>query len=461
MIARSLPLLALLVAGCAGPVYVDGAKEPSLLDEWPNRVFFRVYDAYRHQPPRCVAILPLKRQAPAAPDADGTLAVRRALYAHLAPQGKRDVELARVEHVLQSLDGDDDARRKALGEKLGCDAVLEGEVTEFASEFLGVYSRVAVGAELRMRRARDGELLWMGRHSASSYGGGLPLSPVGLAMGIIDAAGNASEEQLLRVTDDLARRLIGTIPDDVVASLDDPAEPVPRVSRRGATAAEFLADTSGQPAEERLRRMVQALETGRFTGDDGRMVLDRLLTEFPGRPQSHVAAGRWWLAEGDHDAAIAAAEQALSLGGGNAEAHFLKGRVLLLDRAFAKAEPSILQAVALEPGNPAYLNALGSLNARSGNPERALAAYQMAIEAHPADGFAYYNSAVIHYGSGDLEQAGDAFYGAALAYLKSGNYGRAEKALADLRDLKKAGMDVGSEIATIERALVALPRRKS
>ncbi len=42
----------------------------------------------------------------------------------------------------------------------------------------------------------------------------MPLTPIGAALSIISAVSNVQSEQVYRVTDDLARRLVATIPDD-------------------------------------------------------------------------------------------------------------------------------------------------------------------------------------------------------------------------------------------------------
>jgi len=402
-----LPLV--LLAGCAEPNYVDQSADVPSVGLGPD-VTFQVTDAFKASPPDCVAILPLtiKDGIQPLPAAEDAAKVRLSLYAHLSIQSKHGVRLERIDHVLAEVKDD----RKALAEQIKCGALIEGEVTEYGSTFYGLYSRVAAGVDLKMTRAVDGVVLWQGHHTAVSHGCTLPLDPVGIAMGVVDAAGNMRDEQILRVTDDLTRRLVSTIPDNTVAALDDPMP----------EAAKLMAPV---------------------------IVADDVLT------------GEKLLAEGDHAGALAAANRAIAADPNRADAWFLKGRVLMLDRDFSNAEPAIMKAVALNGGNAKYLNALGALNADKGATERALAAYRMAINADPADGFAWYNSAVIHFAAGNPSEAADSFYGAGLAYLKTGDYAKAERALADLRDLGKSGFPVQTKIKTIEDALSDMTRRKT
>jgi len=90
-----------------------------------------------------------------------------------------------------------------------------------------------------------------------------------------------------------------------------------------------------------------------------------------------------------------------------------------------------------------------------------LAAYRMAIDADPADGFAWYNTAVIHYNAGDPVEAADGFYAAGLAYLKAADFTKAERALGDLKDLSNSGIPVQAKVRTIQDALSDLTRRKT
>ncbi|HIJ61974.1 MAG TPA: tetratricopeptide repeat protein, partial [Rhodospirillaceae bacterium] len=352
--------------------------------------------------------------------------VRLSLFAHLSTQSKRNVRLERIDHVWAGVKGD----RQALGEQIKCVAVIEGEIGEYDSSFLGVYSRVAVGVDLRMIRAADGTLLWEGQHTAVSHGGTVPLDPVGLAMGVVDAVTNVRDEQLLRVTDDLARRLISTIPDNKVVAMDDPVgEPLKVVA----------APPPPPPAAAPASAPVAA----------------------PAGVGDSLAAAELALAAGDHAAALLAAERAIAADPQRARAWFVKGRVMMLDKNFDLAEPAFLKAVTLDRGNALYLDGLGAVNAQKGATDRALAAYRMAIAAEPADGFAWYNSGVIYYNAGKGKDAANAFFGAAMAYLKAGDYPRAERALSDLKDLAKSGIPVQTMVRTIEQALADLTRRKT
>jgi tetratricopeptide (TPR) repeat protein len=116
---------------------------------------------------------------------------------------------------------------------------------------------------------------------------------------------------------------------------------------------------------------------------------------------------------------------------------FAIGRAALLAHDYAAAEPAMIHAVALDRGNALYLDALGAAASAKGNAERAMAAYRMAIEIDKNDGFAWYNTAVIHYNAGRLDNAIEAFRRAGIAYSTKGDMASAARVLADLKSLSK------------------------
>ena len=392
-----LSILLILLSGCSRPVYVDkGAGDgPGLIGQ---DVEFQVFDTYKSAPPDCVAVLPLM----AKEGGQGAL-VRQSVYAHLSTQSKRGVRLERVDHVAKEVGND----LEALAIRIHCDAVITGRVTEYGATFLGLYSRVAVGVDLTMIRVSDGAALWTGKHAAVSHGGSVPLDLVGVGMAFADAVGNAlDDEMLLRLTDDVSRRLVSTIPDNVVLAEDEP----PTLSR--------------PPPDD----LVEA---------------ERLLSA------------------GDYGASMRHVQTVLDQDPTKDRAWFLKARLLLLDREYVGAGAAALKSVALGGRQAPYLDVLGAIAVAHGDKNRALAAYRMAIEVDRQDGFAWYNSAVIHYNAKKWDAAAEHFYGAALAYLKTKNYPRAERALGDLKDLSAQGLSLQTKIQFIEDSLTYLKQRKT
>lgn len=252
VLGLALPLL----AGCITPSYVNqgedsAAPEAVIVDP----VSYEVHEAFHRSPPKCIAILPFTaaemdqpfdyspsydfddednldmmvagnsskvKKRVEDPEADNRLpvtekqleSIRRAFYSQLAPHGTRDIELMQVDAVLHMMSPDEQDDFRKVGLALGCDAIMIGSVIRCGTTFLGIYSRVSVGADVKIVRAWDGEVLWEGRHIAMSHGGSVPISPFAIPMTLINAITNVRGEQHDRVTGDLARRLVGTIPDE-------------------------------------------------------------------------------------------------------------------------------------------------------------------------------------------------------------------------------------------------------
>ena len=456
--------LACMLSGCASPSFVDKGKGDSSGNPF-NDVLFQVHDAYKAAPPDCVAVLPFETSSEDSDEGitvDQTETVRRAFYAHLAPHGKRDIELPRINFVLSKIDDAEKTDLKIIAKKLNCGALVRGQVTEYGSNFYGVYSKVAVGADLKLLRASDGVILWEGSHVAQSHGGSVPLSPIGLAMGIFDASNNVREEQIYRIIDDLARRLVSTIPDDQIAVLDEPLTPVKVASSepepKAGSVEDFMASLEDKPKDEQMAAIFEAIKDKRFEESQLSPLYDKLIAISPDDATAHSSYANYLIDQGDYSGALKEADTSLTLNDLDHSTHFLKGRVLIKLDDLDAADKAIIKAAALDDTNAEYLNGLGYVNSLRGNDDRALAAYRIAIQRDPSNGFAYYNTGVTLINLGDTEEAADAFYGAGLAYIKTGNYGPATKALSDLKELAESGIDRTQEIKTLEDALLSLTK---
>jgi hypothetical protein len=180
-----------------------------------RQVVFQEMDALHDEAaPRTIAILPFVDQT-------GTPAlghmVRESLYGHLSYRPFEDVELARVDHVLQ--DAKDIAvaqlspqALRQLGARLGCDAVVTGTVTEFERLYMGIYSQLSVGAEIVIYDTHDGRRLWSDRYVARLQDGSVPLTPLGIPLSGARSGWNLRDSQIVRAVDELARYLADRIP---------------------------------------------------------------------------------------------------------------------------------------------------------------------------------------------------------------------------------------------------------
>lgn len=446
-----LTLMLVSLAACSTQ-YVDRGKGEAAGEiALAPQVLFTVHEAYRAQPPECIAVLPL------AGEKLDMATVRRAVFAHLAPKAYRDVELARVDFVLarDRIDPLQAQRQAALGKSLGCDALLVGEVKEFGKSWYAVYSRVSAHATLKLIRARDGMVLWEAEHHAKLQDGGTPFSPVALAGALVSATRNVNEEQTLRVADDLARRLLSTLPDiapqvaetTVAASIDAPAV---GPQWRGDVDAYLMAT----PSADQETALTQLLAQQTLSTTQTEILYTRLIALAP----KNRYLRDWGLsrhARGDYEGALELFTRATHMLDTDAKAWFLHGRALTGLNRLAEADASFVKAIAHNPGNADYYVALAYANSRLGNHDRARASYEVALKNNPDAPFAWYNLAVTDYNSGQLESAAVRFARAGQLYLASRRYDRVEQVARDLNDIEqRANLDAARQARkTLEAAL--------
>jgi len=220
---KFLTIISVMVSMTAcsmSPTYInesDAGKSGEVSVTGINSVHFKFAPEFHQQPPKCVAVLPLKveegndlfSESEVKIDEQALINLRRALYSHLSPYPYRDVELGFVDKKIAQY-GQRPEGYNRLGKALSCDTLLVGEVFDYDTQFFGVYSQTSVGVKLKLLRASDNKVLWQGRHVAASHGGSIPLTPVDIAMGLYSATNNISDEQIVRVGDDLFRRLLVT-----------------------------------------------------------------------------------------------------------------------------------------------------------------------------------------------------------------------------------------------------------
>jgi hypothetical protein len=264
LVPAALLLLLILPSGCAyhleegGKAVILASSEAfkNFTGEYENTGYFQ-----KHRPKR-IAVLPFQNLAHKAysidyESDDPAGIVRRGLYNHISSLPFEDVELYRVDRLIQNA-GVTDTRQldaliaenpKKLQSILGADAAVTGVVTHFDRIFAGIYSQVAVGCEVSMWDLKTGQLLWRAQHVSRAHAGGFSLSPVGLAMATVASVWNLRGTELLSQTDELFREIVSTmdVPETALAGRTPP----PRIDLFAAVNAD-RPFTLGQQAAFRI-----------------------------------------------------------------------------------------------------------------------------------------------------------------------------------------------------------------
>lgn len=184
-----------------------------------TRVHFKVHDNYQTAAPQCLVIMPLEKAI--KDDTENKLIItkeqleqiRMVFYSHLAPAQFRDIELRKVDHLISKMYPEERTNHKKIAEALGCNYLLTGKITDYSKDFFLFYSQIVIGAELQLIQANNDDILWEGKYVAESHASAIPLSPIGAVKGLYDTTNHLSDEEVLKVSDVLARQLVRTIPE--------------------------------------------------------------------------------------------------------------------------------------------------------------------------------------------------------------------------------------------------------
>ncbi len=224
--------------------------------EYENTAYFK-----KHKP-ASIAVLPFqfverKSYSIDFDSEDPGGIVRRGMYNHVASLPFKDLELYKTDKFLMNA-GIKDIRvvdkmiaenPKKLKSILGVDAAISGRVTHFDRIFLGIYSQVAVGCEVKMWDLNNGKLLWRAKQVARAHAGGLSINPIGLVMATAASLWNMRATEMLSQTDELFREIVSTI--ELPESYRFAQEPAPKIDLF-AVVNSGKAFTAGQKAAFRL-----------------------------------------------------------------------------------------------------------------------------------------------------------------------------------------------------------------
>lgn len=175
---------------------------------------FQLWASETKTPPT-IAILPFEN---ATEEAGIEELVRKSFYSHFSVKNFNDIELSQVdtalrdETLLQNKKFQEISPTE-LGRFLKCDALIYGRVIEMTRFYIGIYSQLAVGAEIRIVETRTGKIVWQNTLTTRFHEGDLPLNPLSILPTTIKTGMNLRETQKLRVIDDLCRNLTSLIPD--------------------------------------------------------------------------------------------------------------------------------------------------------------------------------------------------------------------------------------------------------
>ena len=208
-------LMGLLIAvgntSCAVRNFINSLPIPEILKE--------------EKLPHKVAILPFTNTT-STPQGGET--VRKMFYNFFSSLNYIDLELNVIDDTLKGADiyqriaaGEEISPQK-LGQLLGVDAVIFGEVNSLGKIFALVYTDNQAGLKAQMVKCASGEVIWELEHKIHIEEGDLPLSPFGLATALVKTAITHSQATHMKAASELCMQVVSTIPNPPAVSEPPP-----------------------------------------------------------------------------------------------------------------------------------------------------------------------------------------------------------------------------------------------
>ncbi len=143
--------------------------------------------------------------------------IRQSFFGQFSQLEFEHVKLSRVDRILKREELDSWEKLRAipprrLGELLGADALVFGQVTHFDYYYAFLYSQLAVGLSMEMVDARTGEVLWRIHDARRDHTVRVVYDPIAVVVGLFQVGFAMRPIAMMRAMDEIARELVGTIP---------------------------------------------------------------------------------------------------------------------------------------------------------------------------------------------------------------------------------------------------------
>ena len=458
-----LMIVCIFNTGCVTTRYVERSSDytkqkpdsvatnDSIGNVYHGVVVFESSEELKANPLSCLAVFPITAKGG---DTDSAVSIRNSLHANLAPSGIRLLPLQKIDIAIKATNTSNGDLISAIAKEIGCDTIMLGEVIDDPSSFYGMYSVVRAGANIRIVKASTGDTLWRGNHTAVLRAGGLPLGFLDVAMNVFSAVRNLTKDQSLRVTNDLARRLILTIPGLAYQAevLPDKEQPILTAFdvRSPQTAYRLLSGLESVPPEEVKQRLVGELKSNRWNNPKDRVLIaEALIRADNQQPLGYYEAALARLRLSEPIMALPHAEHAATLDPENADSQFLLGRVQL---AINKPQDSItplFKAVALD-GKEIHLNGLGTAYNQLGDYPKAAASFAKVLIKDTDNSYALLHGAIAQAGTGANIEAVKMLRRSMIIGIARSDSSAATRALNILRAMDLAKLLPDGELEVLE-----------
>tara|TARA_B100000886_G_scaffold339330_1_gene304479 strand:- start:203 stop:1606 length:1404 start_codon:yes stop_codon:yes gene_type:complete len=447
-------LILLLLTSCS---QINSGEEEKLLS-YSGTPFINakptvsVAKNFNNNIPDCIAVLPIqlsKNVELNIQNVDIKKLIRHTVYAHLSPLQYKDIELSKIDYYLSKNSNID-----KLSSAIQCNNYLTGKVTRFTQRDLKIYSNISIAIELRLFNNDLNEELWSSKQRIDSHGGTIPLSPIGIAFGLADAAKNLEAQQHVRITDEIVRSLISTLPDnnnlEFVINIENSSKEMN--NDKSIQNAIFLSkkemslsqSKTTSPEINNTNAYDNLFNNQKIINFEKRVLEDDLsLQEYNEFNQMQYDIM-------EYDAVLLRIDEMIINEIYDNKTYFLKGRIHLKRNEFDKAEKAFIKSAALNNSDSLSLNALGYIYSLNNKDYKAEAAYKMAINNDNSNTFAYLNLGILAMKSGNYNKSLEMLETAGVFALKQSKYDHYLIAKKNIHSLKKYNVEVSSILVALD-----------
>lgn len=381
-VISSIFLAAFILQGCAAINKGIGGKL-SGLDQKADEL--ELSPDFEKNSPITVAILPFEN---VTDKKEAIEIVRRSFYNHFASKKYHDVELHKVDTILMETGLYEDQKYlklspEKLGNLMGADSIVYGKITEFSRVFLGVYSNIYVQLEAKLINTSTGEVLWRAKHRTVNHEGGVSFNPLSIISTIIRTSVNIRDIEFLRVTDDLCRVMVATVPDNdkgiIMNSPEMALYALNSTNNEAHTGKTDFESITEEPVVE-----IRIIEEKSITSENLAPEITNNIKSntYPDTTEisNLMRQTQVYMQHGKNKDAKEILEKVVSIQPDNHNAHFLLGMLNYNTDNYDQAMKYMEKAIALEPENAGYHYNLGLACFEKGNLSDAAKEWKKVIE---------------------------------------------------------------------------------
>ena len=435
--------------GCAANYQNSSIEQVQLpfINSSPN---YLIYEDFNKEIPNCIIVLPFEienKDRINIKNINIKEMLRHTTYAHLSPLQYRDIELSKVDYFY-----DLDNNIESLSSNLNCEYFMTGKIIRFTETDLKIYSNISV--EVRLALFKNKNILWHGNHRVDTHGGSIPLSPIGIAFGLADAARNLDSFQYVRVSDELIRKLIATLPDNNNLQF---AYSIEEESSQTLLSSNYIFKKKGSIisdnenySNETLEELIY-LSKDQISFEEKIKIFDEIATRKPNDILLINDYNQFLFDNKKYKLAQEKINIQITNNLYNKQTYFLKGRLHLTLNELELAEQSFIKAIAIDKKDALSMNALGYVYSLNNKIFKAEAAYKMAISIDSENVFSHLNLGILKINQGNYREALILLENAAILSINENDYKRYLMIISKIETLKIYQIEVASVLEKLEK----------